>query len=241
MKRLVLSCVLFSLVSLPLVPAQAGVKATPKATVTSTPKATCAYTSGAGRTPTKIGIPNANLPHVNHTLILKTNCGDIQILEDGVRAPLTSIAMNYLAQQKYFDNTPCYRLVTAGIFVLQCGDPTGSGSGGPNWSIPYENYPAYAPNNFPEGTVAMAEARPLDDGRPYPTSSFFLVYKDSTLGYSTYPTKIGNVTVYYSIWGRITKGLDVVKAIAAAGSDNSRGDGDGAPNQKTMILSAQVK
>ena len=59
--------------------------------------------------------------------------------------------------QGYYNDTPCHRLTTEGIFVLQCGDPTGNGQGGPGYQIPDENLPEDGPDNYPRGTVAMAE------------------------------------------------------------------------------------
>jgi peptidyl-prolyl cis-trans isomerase B (cyclophilin B) len=106
--------------------------------------------------------------------------------------------------------------------VLQCGDPTGTGGGGPNFTFKDENLPAQADNNYPAGSVAMANSGPNTNG-----SQFFLVYDDTTLGAS------------YNLWGKITKGLDIVKSIAAYGTAN--GSGDGAPKATVEIMTATVK
>ena len=84
---------------------------------------------------------------------------------------------------------------------MQCGDPTGTGTGGPGFNIPDENLPEAVENNYPAGTVAMANAGPGTSG-----SQFFLVYQDTTLPNAA-----------YTIWGTITTGLDVVKKIASGG------------------------
>jgi peptidyl-prolyl cis-trans isomerase B (cyclophilin B) len=127
--------------------------------------------------------------------------------------------MTYLAKQKYFDNTQCHRLTTSGIFVLQCGDPKGNGTGGPGFSFADENLPTGANGVYKAGTVAMANSGPNTNG-----SQFFLVYKDSPL------------PANYSVWGTVTGGMDILTGIADAGVAN--GTGDGAPAQKVVISKA---
>jgi peptidyl-prolyl cis-trans isomerase B (cyclophilin B) len=144
----------------------------------------------------------------------------IVIKLDPAKAPCTVNSFVYLAAQKYFDATPCHRLTTAGIFVLQCGDPTGTGSGGPGYEFGDENLTGAM---YPAGTVAMANAGPGTNG-----SQFFLVYKDTTLAPN------------YTPFGTITGGLAVIQKVAAAGSDNSNGDGDGKPNLPVEITSVTV-
>ena len=185
----------------------------------STLASICKPTSAVGHSPKRLAIPSIKRPHVNKTFTFKTNCGDIQIAADGVSAPLTVISMTYLANKGYFDNSPCHRLTTQGIFVLQCGDPTASGSGGPAWQVPDENLPTGTGNIYPAGSVAMANSGANTNG-----SQFFIVYDDNS--------RLG---ANYTIWGKVTKGLDIVKTIAALGSNNSNGVGDGAPNQAITI------
>lgn len=160
-------------------------------------------------------------PDTPYTLTLATNCGDIVIETEPGKAPATVNSMVFLAQQGYFDLTACHRLTTAGIFVLQCGDPAGNGTGGPGYTVPDENLPAAGDGNYPAGTVAMANAGPGTAG-----SQFFIVYDTTTL-----PPD-------YTIWGRVTKGLDVVKGIAAAGVEG--GATDGPPAQPISVLTAKV-
>ncbi len=138
------------------------------------------------------------------------------------KAPCTTNSFRHLATSGYYDNTSCHRLTTDNIFVLQCGDPTGSGSGGPGYQFGVENAPA--DGKYPAGTVAMARTQdPGSNG-----SQFFLVYKDTEL-----PDPDG-----YTIFGTITKGLDVVQKVADAGVEGGGGDGD--PAQKVTIESVTV-
>lgn len=157
-----------------------------------------------------------------YTLVLQTNCGDIEIEMEPEKAPLTTASMAFLAEEGYFDLTSCHRLTTAGIYVLQCGDPAGNGTGGPGYSVPDENLPADGPDDYPAGVVAMAEAAGSDPG-----SQFFIVYENTTL-----PPD-------YTIWGTVTKGLDIVRAIAAAGVEG--GGQDGPPAQPVVIEKATVR
>lgn len=162
-------------------------------------------------------------------LTLTTSCGPIDVKLDGAKAPKAVSSMVFLAQQGFLDSTPCHRLTTDKIYVLQCGDPTGSGSGGPGYTYgPVEN----APKNgvYPAGTVAMA--RHPNDGSSM-GSQFFLVYKDSPIPSDT----AGG----YTVLGTITSGLDVVKKVAAGGVTEGSQPGDGAPVRAVSILSTAVK
>lgn len=160
-------------------------------------------------------------PDTAYTMTLATNCGDIVIDTLPAEAPATVASMAFLTEEGYFDLTACHRLTTEGIFVLQCGDPAGNGTGGPGYSIPDENLPAEGEANYPAGTVAMANAGPGTGG-----SQFFIVYEDTTL-----PSG-------YTIWGKVTKGLDVVTGIAAAGVEG--GGTDGPPAQRVVIEKATL-
>ena len=169
-----------------------------------------------------VELPNAGITESNKASItFTTNQGEIVIETTPALAPLTVNAIAALAQKNYFDNTICHRLTTEGIFVLQCGDPTGTGTGGPGFNIPDENLPQPTENNYPAGTVAMANAGPGTSG-----SQFFLVYQDTTLGPD------------YTIWGSITSGLDILQTIASAGVVD--GGTDGAPVSGVTIESTKV-
>ena len=89
------------------------------------------------------------------TVRLSTTCGEVVMELDGDAAPVGVGSFLGLAQAGFYDSTPCHRLTTQGIFVLQCGDPTGTGTGGPGYCYgPVENAPA--DDVYPAGTVAMA-------------------------------------------------------------------------------------
>ncbi len=163
--------------------------------------------------------PSPSTAKAPGTLTFSTNCGDIVIETDPAAAPATVGAFETMASDGYFNQTICHRLTTAGIFVLQCGDPSGNGTGGPGFALPDENLPIEGPNNYPAGTLAMANAGPGTGG-----SQFFIVYQDTEL-----PSA-------YTIFGRVTAGLDLVQKIAQVGVLG--GGGDGPPAQPVMILNA---
>lgn len=145
--------------------------------------------------------------------------GDVKIAMDRSRTPCTIGSFTSLAKAGYFDGTTCHRLTTgAGLRVLQCGDPSGTGGGGPGYSFADETDPSMT---YPAGTVAMANAGPDTNG-----SQFFLVYADSEL-----PPK-------YTVFGKITDGLPVLTKIAGAGVVG--GDADGPPASPVTISKVTV-
>jgi peptidyl-prolyl cis-trans isomerase B (cyclophilin B) len=150
-----------------------------------------------------------------YAVTIATDRGDVVFEMDSATTPCTANNLRSLAHFRYFDGTACHRLTTKGIEVLQCGDPTGTGSGGPGYQFADE---ALEGATYPRGTVAMANAGPGTNG-----SQFFLVYGDSTL-----PPN-------YTPFGTITSGLEVLDAVAAAGSDDSNGAGDGRPKLPITI------
>lgn len=132
-----------------------------------------------------------------------------------------------LSKNGFYEGVSCHRLVTSGIYVLQCGDPSGDGTGGPgyNWG-PIENAPEA--DLYTEGVLAMAR-RGGDDSSM--GSQFFIVYQDSTIPSDS----VGG----YTIFGSITGGLDAVKAIAEAGTID--GSSDASPLDEVLISSVSVE
>jgi peptidyl-prolyl cis-trans isomerase B (cyclophilin B) len=149
---------------------------------------------------------------------MKTSVGTFQATLDADTAPCTVESFVSLAKQGYFDQTPCHRLTTpsTGIAVLQCGDPTGTGTGGPGYSFPDE---LTGNETYPPGTLAMANAGPNTNG-----SQFFIVYGDTPL-----PPK-------YTVFGTVSPAtVKLVQKVAAKGVDNAFQPGDGHPKEKVTI------
>lgn len=151
---------------------------------------------------------------------LHTTQGLIVIRALTAQAPCTTFSFRFLAQRGYFNGTHCHRLTTQGIFVLQCGDPTGTGSGGPGYRFNDENL---AGATYPAGTVAMANAGPNTNG-----SQFFIVWKNTTLAPD------------YTPFGKVIRGMGVLKKIAAAGDDSQNGPGDGYPHRYVAFSRIQI-
>lgn len=154
------------------------------------------------------------------SIALNTSAGTIPLTLDRSKAPCTVASFAHLARNGFFAATPCHRLTTAGIKVLQCGDPSGTGGGGPGYSFPDETTPDLS---YPRGTLAMANSGPDTNG-----SQFFMVYGDSPL-----PPQ-------YTVFGTIGEpGLAVLDEIAAGGLADGA-VGDGAPAQPVTIESVVV-
>lgn len=180
-----------------------------------------------GRKAKDVGLPpTADVPTTGSvTLTLATNKGEIPLSLNRSAAPCAVNAMTYLASKGYFNDSVCHRLTTSGIKVLQCGDPTGTGTGGPGFSFADE-YPVDEmqgkPVVYPRGSVAMANSGKNTNG-----SQFFLNYGDSPLAAS------------YTYFGTIEPaGLKTLDSIAAAGTQG--GKSDGAPAEEVKITSATV-
>lgn len=164
-----------------------------------------------------------------YSFAIRTNEGDITIAMDAAKTPHTVNSFKSLADKGYFNGTKCHRLTTQGIFVLQCGDPKGDGTGGPGYTIPDENLDglgkagADGTVTYPAGTVAMANTSQPNTGG----SQFFLVYKDSKLPPA------------YTPFGTIdAKGLKAVQDVAKAGV--AGGGADGAPKKAVTVEKAAV-
>ena len=156
-----------------------------------------------------------------------TSVGDIVVELYGDAAPQAVASFITLAQEDFFADTFCHRLTTAGIFVLQCGDPEGTGMGGPAFRFgPVENAPE--DDVYPAGTLAMA--RRGHDGYSM-GSQFFLVYEDSFIP----PDSAGG----YTVFGRVISGLDYIQAVADAGV--AGGATDGLPAMMVTIEGVEVQ
>ncbi len=124
---------------------------------------------------------------------LATGKGEIVIELNAKATPITVNNFVFLARKNFYNNTPFHRTIPG--FMIQGGDPTGSGSGGPGYKFPDEPFTG----EYTRGTVAMANSGPNTNG-----SQFFIMHKDTALPKS------------YVIFGKVTKGMEVVDAIATA-------------------------
>ena len=165
-----------------------------------------APTSTPPAEPKQLAAPDPSLAEGRTwTATITTSCGPITVELYGDKAPASVASFVQLAREDFWAGTPCHRLTTDNIFVLQCGDPTGTGTGGPGYSFgPVENAPA--DNLYPTGTLAMARQGGKADSQG---SQFFLVYKDSMIP--------ADAAGGYSVFGRVTQGLEIVQQIADGG------------------------
>ena len=155
---------------------------------------------------------------------ITTNRGPIVIDLLNSMATCTVNSFVHLAEAAFFNNSPCFRLSTAdGVYILQCGDPTGKGSGGPGYGFANENLTGAT---YPAGTLAMATSGAVDGNG----SQFFLVYQDSSLPPS------------YTPFGKIVSGLNILQTVAKGGYGKPLSSGGGgAPKEKVEIESVTIK
>lgn len=155
---------------------------------------------------------------------IATTCGDIKFTLEGDKAPIAAASFVTLANAGFWESTLCHRLTTDGLYVLQCGDPTTTGTGGPGYSFgPSENVPS--DSVYKAGTIAMANSGEYGNG-----SQFFIVYKDTTLPGS------------YTVLGTVTSGLDVVEKVAKGGvSPDAATATDGEPAWPIAIKGVSVQ
>jgi peptidyl-prolyl cis-trans isomerase B (cyclophilin B) len=206
----------------------------------NTTKGPCGYAKSAAEAPAKdVGMPAdpAQTPKTGTVKVtLTTSQGVIPLTLDRAKAPCTVQSIEFLVKKKFYDKTPCHRITAnQGLKVLQCGDPQGTGGGGPGFTIPDElptdlaqgpAGPDGSPSSiYPRGALAMANGGPNSGG-----SQFFMVYGDSTL-----PPN-------YTVFGTVeAPGLTVVDKIAAGGiTPGQNGPEDGAPKLPVTIETAAV-
>lgn len=158
---------------------------------------------------------------VNATI--STTAGDLPLVLDAAHAPCTVNSFVSLAEQGFYDDTPCPRLATSpGFVLLQCGDPTGTGTGGPGYNVPDE----YSPDEtYPAGTLAMANAGTPNSGG----SQFFVCIEDTQLPPS------------YTAFGQVdAEGIKALEKVAEGGDDGSHPAGGGKPNIAVDITKVTV-
>jgi peptidyl-prolyl cis-trans isomerase B (cyclophilin B) len=222
--------------------AAASKSATPSPTATATavaePAHHCSYTA-ATPVARKVSFPPAAPDYTaSYQATINTNLGKLTFNLLNNKATCTVNSFIHLAEAGYFNNTQCHRLLTSGIYVLQCGDPYATaaaklscsttsqiGSGTPGYDFASENLTSA---KYPTGTVAMAnEGSATTNG-----SQFFIVYKDSTSG----------LTASYTPFATVSSGLGIVQNVAKDGYSCQYGQaGGGAPKKKVIIDSVTIK
>jgi peptidyl-prolyl cis-trans isomerase B (cyclophilin B) len=211
-----------------------GKKATASPPAVTTKVGSCVYTQDTGASDGATIVKGATMPPAAATVSTKpatmtinTNLGTMVATLDPQKAPCTVHALLHLAQSGYFSNTKCHRETSgpeAGIYVLQCGDPTGTGSGSPGFTYKNENTSGV---NYNRGVLAMANAGADTNG-----SQFFINYAD--------PTEEGAQALAggYTVFGQITQGLDILDKLTGPGV--VEGGSDGAPASGAKITSVTI-
>jgi peptidyl-prolyl cis-trans isomerase B (cyclophilin B) len=197
----------------------------PTPTTVAEPATHCTYVA-AGTASRKVTLPPATPDYkATYTATINTNRGAVVIDLLNSKATCTVNSFVHLAEQAFYSKSPCFRLSTTdGVYMLQCGDPTGKGSGGPGYGFANENLTGAT---YPAGTVAMANETGVADSNG---SQFFLVYQDSSL-----PPD-------YTPFGKIVSGLDILQTVAKAGYGPPLSSaGGGAPKESVEIESVTVK
>jgi peptidyl-prolyl cis-trans isomerase B (cyclophilin B) len=150
-------------------------------------------------------------PKRTQTVLFSTNLGPVTVQLDGASAPCNVQSLVYLIGKHFYDNTACPRSVNSGIFVVQCGDPSGTTAGGPTYTVKDESL---AKASYSAGAIAMANSGPNSNG-----SQFFFITKDSSSG-------LGK---QYTVVGHVIGGLNLLQKVANGGDDGSNQAGGGRP------------
>ena len=218
--------------------ASASASATTSAATVAEPAHHCAYTK-ATPVSKNVGLPPATPDYAgSYQATIKTNLGPITVSLLNSKATCTVNSFIHLAQTGYFNNTQCHRLLTSGIYVLQCGDAyaTGSaklncsttstvGTGTPGYEYASENL---TNAKYPAGTVAMANGGTATSNG----SQFFIVYKDSSSGLGT----------SYTPFATVSSGLNIIQNVAKGGTSCTYPQaGGGVPKEKVIIDNVTIK
>ncbi|WP_375475252.1 peptidylprolyl isomerase [uncultured Jatrophihabitans sp.] len=187
----------------------------------------CKYQSVTGQAALKnVGVPPdpAKLVTTDEQVVFTTNRGVIKATLDGKLAPCNTQALTYLIKKKFYDNTPCPRVVDSGIYVVQCGSGGSSTAGGPTFTSPDENT---AKADYAAGAIAIANTGAAHTG----SSQFFFITQDSNSG----------LQKSYTLVGHVTQGLTILQAVAKGGNDGSSAAGGGTPKLSLVFEKVTVR
>lgn len=161
-------------------------------------------------------------PDTTYRAVLDTSCGEITVELDATAAPITVNSFVFLAREGFFNGLTFHRVVPG--FVIQGGDPTGTGTGGPGYSLEDE---LPGSDGYAAGDLAMANAGPNTAG-----SQFFIVTGTAS-----------SLPGAYSLFGRVTEGLDVARQIESlAQADANPGDPSAQqPSQPVYIYGVAIE
>ncbi|XVS66696.1 peptidylprolyl isomerase [Actinosynnema sp. CA-299493] len=206
------------------------VKALPTRATPIADPATCEYrpsTEPASKEGTKA--PEASAPATGTaTATITSNVGELKLTLDRALAPCAVNSFVSLVKQGYYNGSTCHRIGTEGLQMLQCGDPTGTGTGGPGYTFDNETWPELT---YGRGYLAMANAGGTEPGKGTNGSQFFIVYGDAQLSPD------------YTVFGSLDEaGLKLIDEVARAGHDGSfdPSPGGGKPNKEVKFESVAV-
>jgi peptidyl-prolyl cis-trans isomerase B (cyclophilin B) len=170
-----------------------------------------------------VGKPPTTVPNSgDSTMTITTNQGTITATLDVAKAPCASASLAYLASKGFYNNTTCHRLTTQPFYVLQCGDPSATGQGGPTYSYATENLPTGKRPTYVTGDIAIAHSQAENSNG----SQFFIVYQNTPDGQddgSGQPTSA--LPADYTVVGHVTAGIEAVQKVGAGGVAGDSGDG----------------
>ncbi len=232
----------------------------------------CRWTPQAGAGERSVGLPPTSaVPRSGiATMTITTNLGVIEIAIDRAKTPCTAASFTHLAGHQFFDGNACHRLSTVGGFLLQCGDPSGTGNGGPGYRFPDEAPPTALPSGpiwirpgpesstgfvpctdmtIPPDLLPSGERIIIDCGRVVPLP---LSYPRGTVALAHGIEPDGNGSQFfvayrdsplppiYSLVGAVTKGMEIIDQVAAGGVVAGTAGGDGPPKIRLEIRSLTV-
>lgn len=216
----------------------------PSATASATGTASCTWLPNPDPSASPAPSANPNLQNVgtppttvpgtgDSTMTITTSQGTITAKLDLAHAPCAAASLAYLSSKGFYNNTHCHRLTTTGFYVLQCGDPSGTGQGGPTYTYNEENLPTGNRPTYLEGDIAIANTG--SDGTN--GSQFFIVYRD-TPDATDDGSGTSALDAQYTLVGHVTTGIDVVQKVADGGVVGDTGDGE--PKTRVDISSLTV-